>query len=74
MFIIYVWGVESMNTEEKKNKLIQARNLLSEVFNDSKESWGDNWTISNLCRVMGNLDSVINTIGTSKPKGIGREI
>lgn len=59
-----------MNIKEKKNKLIKARNLMSEVFNDSKEDWTDNWWCQNLMEVMGSLDVVISKISNYKPKGI----
>lgn len=62
-----------MNAEQKKQLLIEARNRMTLVFNDSKENWGDGWWCSNLSRVMGNLDSVINTLGTDKPKLVGEK-
>ena len=59
-----------MDTEEKKLKLMKARNMLSEVFNDSKDEWSDNWWTKDLILCMGELDMAIQKINKPKPKGI----
>lgn len=58
------------NKEEKKNKMIEIRNQLSEIFNDSKEDWDKKWWCSNLMESMSSLDMAINKIDKDKPTGI----
>ena len=55
---------------QKKEKLIKARNMLGEVFHESKEEWCDNWWTSDLAHTLGYLDGVISKIGTTRPKGV----
>lgn len=59
---------------EKKERLIQARNIIGKVFHDSKEYWCDNYWCSSLARALGELDNAISKIGTDKPKGVANLI
>ena len=66
---------DTPSLEEKRQKLIQARNLLTEVFNSSKDDWCDDWYCTSLCIILGELDMIINKkLGFPKPKLVGESV
>ena len=60
-----------MDKEEKKQKLIEARAILSQVFNASQENWNDGWWCSSMSHAMGLIDDAIRNIDEEKPKSVG---
>ena len=51
-----------MNKQEKREQLIESRNLLGEVFHSSKEDWCDTRYCRLLTSAMGSLDLCIQQL------------